>query len=40
MEAYANKLSDEQTAALLSYLRSAWGHEAGAVSGEQVATQR
>lgn len=40
MEAYANKLSDEQTAALLSYMRSAWGHEAGAVSREQVATQR
>lgn len=40
MEAYANKLSDEQTAALLSYMRSAWGHESGAVSREQVATQR
>lgn len=40
MEAYANKLSDEQAAALLSYIRSAWGHEAGAVTPEQVATQR
>jgi mono/diheme cytochrome c family protein len=40
MEAYANKLSDEQVAALLSYMRSTWGHEAGAVSPEQVAAQR
>lgn len=40
MEPYANKLNDEQTAALLSYLRSSWGHAAGAVSQEQVATQR
>jgi mono/diheme cytochrome c family protein len=40
MEAYDNKLSDSQAAALLSYIRSAWGHEAGAVSEEQVARQR
>jgi len=40
MEAYAGKLSDEQIAALLSYMRQAWGHEAGAVSAEQVAAQR
>jgi mono/diheme cytochrome c family protein len=40
MEAYANKLSDAQIAALLSYMRSAWGHDAGAVSEEQVAAQR
>ncbi|WP_439108164.1 c-type cytochrome [Congregibacter sp.] len=40
MEPYANKLSDEQAAALLSYIRSAWGHEAGVVSPEQVAEQR
>ncbi|EED33564.1 gluconate 2-dehydrogenase cytochrome c subunit [gamma proteobacterium NOR5-3] len=40
MESYANKLSDEQVAALLSYMRSAWGHEAGAVTLEQVARQR
>ncbi|MDA8962204.1 cytochrome c [Congregibacter sp.] len=40
MESYANKLSDEQVAALLSYMRSAWGHEAGAVTPEQVAKQR
>jgi mono/diheme cytochrome c family protein len=40
MEAYAGKLSDEQAAALLSYVRNAWGHEAGAVSPEQIAKQR
>lgn len=40
MESYASKLSDEQTAALLSYMRSAWGHKAGAVTPEQVAAQR
>jgi len=40
MEEYASKLSDEQAAALLSYMRSAWGHEAGAVSAEQIAAQR
>lgn len=40
MEAYAGKLSDEQAAAMLSYIRSAWGHQSGAVSAEQVAAQR
>jgi mono/diheme cytochrome c family protein len=40
MEEYASKLSDEQAAALLTYMRSAWGHEAGAVTAEQVAAQR
>jgi mono/diheme cytochrome c family protein len=40
MEPYASKLSDEQAAALLSYIRSAWGHNAGAVTPAQVAAQR
>lgn len=40
MEAYANKLSDEQVAALLSYMRASWGHQAGEVTAEQVASQR
>lgn len=40
MEPFANKLSDEQAAALLSFLRSTWGHESGAVSADQVANQR
>lgn len=40
MEPFANKLNDEQAAALLSFLRNSWGHKAGAVSADQVATQR
>ena len=40
MKPFAAKLNDKQTADLLSYIRSAWGHKAGAVSQEQVATQR
>lgn len=40
MESFANKLSDEQTAALLSFVRNAWGNEGGEVSEEQIATQR
>jgi mono/diheme cytochrome c family protein len=40
MEPYDNKLDDEQVAALLSFIRAAWGHEAGAVTPDQVAEQR
>jgi mono/diheme cytochrome c family protein len=40
MEAYADKLSDEEIAALASYMRSAWGNKGGAVAAEQVAQQR
>ncbi len=40
MERFDNKLTDEQAAALLSYVRAAWGHSAGAVSPKQVAEQR
>ena len=40
MESFDNKLNDEQAAALLSYVRSAWGHNASAVTPEQVAKQR
>lgn len=40
MEPFENKLNDEQVAALLSFVRSAWGHKASAVSPEQVAKQR
>lgn len=40
MEAYGSKLSDEQAAALLTYIRSAWGNDAGDVLPEQVAAQR
>jgi mono/diheme cytochrome c family protein len=40
MEPFARKMNDEEVAALLSYVRSAWGNEAGEVTPEQVATQR
>lgn len=40
MEPFAARLNDKQMADLLSFIRSTWGHEAGAVSEEQVATQR
>ncbi|MFL2840283.1 MAG: cytochrome c [Pseudohongiellaceae bacterium] len=41
MEPFENKLLDDgQVAALLSFIRAAWGHEAGAVTPEQVAEQR
>jgi len=40
MEPFNNKLNDEQVAAILSFIRATWGHEAGAVTPEQVARQR
>lgn len=40
MKPFAARLNDKQMADLLSYIRSAWGHEAGAVSQEQVGIQR
>ena len=40
MEPFDNILDDEQVAALLSFIRATWGHEAGAVTSEQVAAQR
>jgi len=40
MERFDNKLDDEQVAALISFIRGTWGHEAGAVTPEQVAQQR
>lgn len=40
MEPFARKMTDEEVAALLSYVRSAWGNGAGEVTPEQVATQR
>ena len=40
MEPFENKLDDDQVAALLSFIRATWGHEAGAVTPEQVAEQR
>ena len=40
MEPFDTILDDEQVAALLSFIRATWGHEAGAVTPEQVAAQR
>lgn len=40
MEPFENLMSDEQIAAALSFIRATWGHEAGAVTPEQVAEQR
>jgi mono/diheme cytochrome c family protein len=40
MEAYGEKLSDEEIAALASYVRSAWHNKAGAVTAAQVGKQR
>lgn len=40
MDPYDTILDDEQVASLLSFIRATWGHEAGAVTPEQVAAQR
>jgi len=40
MEAFGQKLSDKNAAALLTYIRSAWGNAASEVTPEQVAAQR
>lgn len=40
MEPFDNIMTDEQVAAVLSFIRATWGHEAGAVTPEQVAKQR
>ena len=40
MPAFGEKLSDEEAAELLSYVRASWGNKEGAVTEEQVAGQR
>jgi mono/diheme cytochrome c family protein len=40
MEAFGEKMTDHEIAALASYVRSAWGNEAGAVSAADVAEHR
>ena len=40
MEAYADKLTDEEIAQLAGYLRSTWNNKGGAVTAKQVAKQR
>jgi mono/diheme cytochrome c family protein len=40
MEAYGDKLSDDDVAALASFLRGSWKNKGGAVTAAQVAKQR
>lgn len=40
MPAFKSELSDEQLAAVLTYIRSAWGNKAKPVSGADVAATR
>jgi mono/diheme cytochrome c family protein len=40
MPPFAGKFSDDDVAALLTYVRGAWGNRAGTVSDSQVASVR
>jgi mono/diheme cytochrome c family protein len=40
MEPFGDKLADDEVALILTYVRSAWGHEASTVSESEVARQR
>lgn len=40
MQGYADRLNDEEVAALASFVRSAWGNQAGQVTRQQVAKIR
>jgi mono/diheme cytochrome c family protein len=40
MEAYSDKLTDEEVAQLAGYVRSTWNNKGGAVTAKQVAKQR
>jgi mono/diheme cytochrome c family protein len=40
MEAFGDKVTDEEAAALLTFIRNSWGNQAGEVSVDQVAKQR
>src|SRR5690606_17603769 len=40
MDPFGDLLSDDEVAALASYLRNAWGNKGGAVTAKQVAAQR
>jgi mono/diheme cytochrome c family protein len=40
MEGFGDKLTDEEVAALTSYVRNAWGNAGGEVNANQVAKQR
>ena len=40
MKSFQKKLSDAEVAALASFLRSEWGHQASSVEADEVARQR
>ena len=40
MPAFADQLTDEEVAAVLSYERSSWGNQAGPVKAEDVIARR
>lgn len=40
MPAFQGRLDDEQIAAIVSYVRNAWGHEASTVTPQEVAALR
>jgi mono/diheme cytochrome c family protein len=40
MPAWKDILSDQELAAILTYVRAAWGNQAGPVTAEQVAARR
>ncbi|WP_235939712.1 MULTISPECIES: hypothetical protein [unclassified Salipiger] len=40
MQGYADRMSDEEVAELASWLRKAWGNDAGPVSAAEVAAAR
>lgn len=40
MGPFADKLSDEEAAAMLSFIRNSWGNQASVVTADQVAKQR
>jgi mono/diheme cytochrome c family protein len=40
MDAFGEKMSDQEIASLLTYVRNSWGNHAGAVNADQVLKQR
>jgi mono/diheme cytochrome c family protein len=40
MEAFGDKLGDDEVAAIATYVRNSWGHTGAAVTEESVARQR
>jgi mono/diheme cytochrome c family protein len=40
MPAFRDRLSDQQVADLLTFVRASWGNRGGAVTAQQVSTMR